>query len=89
MVLCNNLNELRQHFTKKNKIQWNLYEEDILGEYCSVRLIQGARLIQVSIDNVIWGVKCHSNEQWKRLEYSQRLWRYTFVRLLRRVAHAN
>ena len=34
---------------------------------------------QVSIDNVIWGVKCHSNEQWKRLEYSQRLWRYTFA----------
>ena len=47
MVLCNNLNELRQHFTKKNKIQWNLYEEDILGEYCSVRLIQGARLMQI------------------------------------------
>ena len=34
---------------------------------------------QVSIDNVIRGVKCHSNEQWKRLEYSQRLWRYTFA----------
>ena len=28
--------------------------------------VQGARLI-------IWGVKCHLNEQWKRLEYSQRL----------------
>ena len=32
---------------KKIKIQWNLYEEDILGEYCSVRLIQGARLMQI------------------------------------------
>ena len=48
-------------------------------ECCSVRLIQGVRLIQVLIDNVIWGVKCHSNEQWKRLQYSQRLWRYTFA----------
>ena len=48
-------------------------------ECCSVRLIQGVRLKQVSIDNVIWGVKCHSNEQWQRLEYSQRLWRYTFA----------
>ena len=45
---------------------------DTLGEYCSVCLIQDVRLIQVSIDNVIWGVKCHSNEQWKRLEYSPR-----------------
>ena len=52
---------------------------DTLGECCSVRLIQGVRLIQVLIDNVMWGVKCHSNEQWKRLEYSQRLWRYTFA----------
>ena len=42
-------------------------------ESCSVRLIQ------VSIDNTIWGVKCHLNEQWKHLEYSQRLWRYTFA----------
>ena len=50
-----------------------------LGECCSVCLIRGVRLIQVLIDNVIWGVKCHSNEQWKHLEYSQRLWQYTFA----------
>ena len=42
-------------------------------------LIQGVRLIEVSIDNVIWGVKCHSNEQEKRLEYSQRLRQNTFA----------
>ena len=58
-------------------LQWNLYQA--LGECFSVRLIQGVRLTQVSIDDVIWGVKCHSNGQWKRLEYSQRLWRYTFA----------
>ena len=28
--------------------------------------VQDVHLIQVSIDNVIWGVKCHSNKQWKR-----------------------
>ena len=39
------------------------------GECCSVCLIHGVRLIQVSINNVMWGVKCHSNEQWKCLEY--------------------
>ena len=55
-------------------LQWNLYLADTLGECCSVRLIQGVRLIQLSIDNAIRGVKCHSNEQWKRLKYSQRLW---------------
>ena len=48
------------------------------GHPRSVRLIQGVRVIQFSIDNVIWGVKCHSNEQWKRLQYS-RDWRYTFA----------
>ena len=59
-------------------IQWNL---DTLGECSSVRLIQGVRLIQFSIDKVSWGVKCHSNEQWKRLEYSQGLWRYFFIKV--------
>ena len=58
-------------------IHWNLYYAETLGECCSVHLIQSVRLIQVSIDNVIWGVECHSNEQWKCLEYSQRLWHYT------------
>ena len=29
--------------------------------------------MQVSIGNAIRVVKCHSNEQWKRLEYSQRV----------------
>ena len=52
---------------------------DTLRECCSVLLLQGVCLIQVSTDDVIWGVKCHSNEQWKSLEYSQRLWRYTFA----------
>ena len=52
---------------------------DNLGECCSVCIIQGVHLIKVSIDNVIWGVKCHSNKLWKCLEYSQRLWRFTFA----------
>ena len=49
-----------------NKIQW--------GECYSVRFIQ------VSIYNVTLGVKYHSNEWWKRLEYSWRLrvWQYMF-----------
>ena len=67
---------MMRHFSP---IQWNLYQADTLGESCSFRLIQGVRLIQVSIDNDMWDVKCHSNEQWERLEYSQRLWRYTFA----------
>ena len=37
----------------------------------SVRLIQGVRLIQISTGNVIWGLKCHSNEQRKRLAVLQ------------------
>ena len=77
-IMMSNVNEAKT-VNKDLPIQWNLYEADTLGECCSVRLIQGVRLLQVSIDNVIWGVKCHSNEQWKRLEYSQRLWRYTFA----------
>ena len=58
---------MMRHFSP---IQWNLYQVDTLGESCSFRLIQGVRLIQVSIDNDMWGVKCHSNKQWERLEYS-------------------
>ena len=51
------------------------------GICCSVNLIHmhGVCLIQVLLDNIIWGDKCHSNEQWKRLEYCQRLWWYTFA----------
>ena len=60
-------------FNTNFELQWNLYWADTLKECCSVRLILGVRLIQVLIDNIIWGVKGHSNEQWKRLEYSHRL----------------
>ena len=55
---------MMRHFSP---IQWNLYQADTLGESCTFRLIQGVRLIQVSIDNDMRGVKCHSNEQWERL----------------------
>ena len=55
---------MMRHFSP---IQWNLYQADTLGESCTFRLIQGVRLIQVSIDNDMPGVKCHSNEQWERL----------------------
>ena len=44
-------------------------------------VLQGVCLIQVSIDITSYEVSitCHSNEQWKHLEYSQRLWQYTFA----------
>ena len=65
-MLISQKNVLRRILMKRYNliyIQWNLYKADTPGECCSVCLIQ------VSIDNAIWGVKCHSNEQWKRLEY--------------------
>ena len=49
--MMSNVNEAKT-VNKDLPIQWNLYEADTLGECCSVRLIQGVRLIQVSIDNV-------------------------------------
>ena len=69
------LSEVPQYcsFNTNFELQWNMYWVDTLKECCSVRLILGVRLIQVLIDNVIWAVKCNSNEQWKRLECSHRL----------------
>ena len=49
---------MMRHFSP---IQWNLYQADTLGESCSFRLIQGVRLIQVSIDN---DVRCQMSFKW-------------------------
>ena len=57
-----------------NKIQWTEDTVTLAGN-------ASVRFIQVSIDNVMFGVKYHSNEWWKRLEYSWRLrlWQIIYV----------
>ena len=45
-----------------NYLKFYTVKPVLSGHPCSVRLIQGVRLIHVSIDNIIRDVKCHSNE---------------------------